>query len=447
MKIEIVEVTDIPKTRQGKAVSVVRLMDRPDMRPIYKQLLAPRSGVPVRSERRDESLPAPATPSLKNMNVVIVTSGHDVTDSRIYSKLACSMAQMQANVTVVGKLEGRDPGQVKLVIVPKPASRLARFVWQPWRCMWAARWLPADIIHFHDAEMLMALPVSKLWWRRAKFIYDVHEDFANLMLIRDWLPRWAKPAVKLVTNAAEKTLALAADAIVGVTPSLADKFSNKEKVVAYNYNARRFFEDAAKLVQEPVKRQFDLVHVGALTLRRAVFLAETIQEFHQMRPNARSLVIGFPPETEKNLRERVPAACLLVGRTPHEKIVGFLANTKIGLDVHPWLGPHLEVALPVKVCEYMAAGCGVVASSMPVLDRLVRPIAKDMDAIRLINGGTPRDYATAAVDMIESIANGADPGSQLRKWALTHMTWENEAVKVAQLYSRLHGKQHAISNH
>jgi len=39
LKIETVEVTEIPKTPQGKTVSVVRLMDRPEMVPIYKKVL------------------------------------------------------------------------------------------------------------------------------------------------------------------------------------------------------------------------------------------------------------------------------------------------------------------------------------------------------------------------------------------------------------------------
>ena len=443
LQIEIVEVTDIPKTPQGKTVSVVRLMDRPDMRPIYEQVLERRQSSlgEKGSECRQDNSSSQATPSLRDMNVVIMTSGHDVTDSRIYSKLACSIAKMQANVTLVGKLEERDPGQVKVLTVPKPASRLTRFLWQPWRCMWAARRLTADIVHFHDAEMLMTLPLAKLWWWRAKFVYDVHEDFANLMLIRDWLPSWAKPIVRLITNCAEKGLALMADAIVGVTPPLADKFPNRERIVAYNYVARRFFDNAAKLAKEPLKRQFDLVHVGALTLKRAIFLADTMQEFHRLRPNACSLVIGFPPETERILRERVPDGCLLVARTPHEKIAGFLGDAKVGLDVHPWLGPHLEVALPVKVCEYMAAGCAVVSSSMPVLDQLVGKAARDTETIILIDGGCPADYARAAINLIDSIETGANPGSQLRQWALTHMTWENEAAKIAQLYLRLQGKQ------
>ena len=443
LEIDIIEVTDIPKTPQGKAVSVVRLMDRPDMQKTYQKLLDVRqiSREHRRLECGRENSHSLSAPLLRQMNVVIMTSGHDVTDSRIYSKLACSIRDSEANVTVVGKLEGKNPGEVKVLSLAKPSSRLTRFLWQPWHCLLAARHIHADIIHFHDAEMLMTLPVAKVWWPRTKFVYDVHEDFANLMLIRDWLPLWAKPIVKVVTNVAEKGLALMADAIVGVTPPLADKFRNKEKIVAYNYVSRRFFDQAAKMAKEPQKREFDLVHLGTLTLRRANFLANTIQEFHRLRPKARSLVIGLLPETEKILHELVPDNCMLLGKTVHEEIPRLLGNTKIGLDVHPWLGAHLEVALPVKVCEYMAAGCGVVSSSMPVLDQLVGKVARDTEAIKLIDGGCPADYARAAINLIDSIENGADPGSQLRLWALAHMTWENEAVKIAQLYLRLQGKQ------
>ncbi len=39
LDIEIVEVTEIPKTPQGKTILVVRLADRPDMREFYEKLL------------------------------------------------------------------------------------------------------------------------------------------------------------------------------------------------------------------------------------------------------------------------------------------------------------------------------------------------------------------------------------------------------------------------
>jgi glycosyltransferase involved in cell wall biosynthesis len=291
----------------------------------------------------------------------------------------------------------------------------------------------------HDAEMLMTLPLARLWWRRSKFIYDAREDFGNLMLVRDWLPSRVKPAVRLLTEIAERGLARLADAIVGVTPALAAKFHHRNKIVAYNFVPDDFFEQAAKTKRDPQQREFDVVHLGTLSLKRAAFLAETLQEFHRLRPHARSLVIGVPGDIEAALRPRVPEDCVLLGKTPHGEIPRLLGNAKVGLDVHPWLGPHLEVALAVKICEYMAAGCAVVASTMPVLNQLLAHAGADSDSIRIIEGGEPLEYARATLRLVEAIERGDDPGARLHALAFQHLRWEGEAVKIAQLYLQLLG--------
>ena len=400
------------------------------------------ASLPTPAEFADKHLEAQCSvePALLGVEVLVITSGHEATDHRVYGKHALSLRDSGANVTVIGALEHGVPGNVPIIAVSKSASRLARFLCQPWRCLWAARNLRADIVHFHDPEMLVTLPVAKLWWRRASFVYDVHEDFANLMLIRDWLPGWIKPLVKKLTDTVEKGLALLADAIVGVTPPLADKFTNKEKIVAYNYISRKFFDAAAKLTIQPNKREFDLVHLGTLNLRRAGFLIEVIEEVHRILPAARSLVIGVSPEIQEAMRQRLPNGCTLIGKVPHGQIPQILGNAKIGLDVHPWLGPHLEVAVPVKVCEYMAAGCAVVTSYMPVLKKVLEEAGVGSNDLRVIDGGNPSDYAQAVVRMLGMIENGADPGARLRKAALGHLVWEKEAVKIAELYRRLLGK-------
>lgn len=372
---------------------------------------------------------------------MIITSGFDLTDHRIYGKQGRSLKRLGADVTLVGTLERGSPSdfEVRMVMVPKSASRLVRFLWQPWRCFWAARREAPDIIHFHNAEMLSILPLAKLWWFGSKFVYDVREDFGNLMVIRDWLPSWAKPIVRVLTTTMEKGLSTLADGIVGVTLPLTNKFNNKNRVAAYNYLSHEFFEYARKTMRQPQDREFDLVHLGTLNMRRAIFLADTIHEFHNLWPKARSLVIGVPPEIERVMRPRIPEGCVLLERTPHEEVCRMLGNAKVGLDVHPWLGPHLKVALAVKVCEYMAAGCAVVASAMPVLNQILAQAKADSDSITIIEGGEPVDYALALVQFVKAIEKGQNPGSKLRDLAFKHMMWEGEAKKIADLYLQLLG--------
>jgi glycosyltransferase involved in cell wall biosynthesis len=376
---------------------------------------------------------------LRSLRLLVITSGHEVNDSRVYGREAKSMRALGAEVTIVGKLERGTAEGVRTLLVPPAGSRLSRFLIQPWRCLWRARKEKADVIHYHDAEMLATLPVARLWWRKAKFVYDVHEDFANLMLIRDWLPRLMKPAVHAATEGFERLFTRFVDGIVGVTPPLAEKFARPYEVVVYNFVPGEFFGRAASSSRPPRDREFDLAHLGTLSSRRAIFLAETLTEFHRLRPAARSIVLGASADILALLKGRVPSACTLLGKVPYSEVAGYLGNAKVGLDVHPWLGPHLEVAVPVKVCEYMASGCGVVSSSMPILDRILRDAGPDADAATIIRGGEPAEYAFAAARTLEAIDGGANPGATLQSLARRHMNWDTEARKLAQFYLELVG--------
>ncbi len=392
------------------------------------------------------STTASGQPPLTGINVLILTSGHDVTDHRIYHKQGKTLSQLGANVTIVGKVERGSPTDVNILAVDAVSSRLARFLLMPWICLWKARWQQADIIHVHDAEMLIVAIPAKLWWWGSKFVYDVHEDFSSLLLIRDWLPQKVRPMVKAAVQLVEKTLAACADAIVGVTAPLAKKFGNADKVAVYNFPSAQFFDGARQVVVPARERRFDVVHVGTLTRQRALFLADTLRAFHEMRPEARSLVVGLTSEHRALMTALVPEHCVLLEKVQHHTIPALVGDCKVGIDVHPWLGPHLKVALPVKVCEYMACGCAVVSSSMPVLDEILGgPEADSLEqSIKILRSVDPAEYARAVLTLVESIDEGADPGGRLFHFAHVHMNWNTEADKLSSLYLRLMGRPCAM---
>lgn len=386
----------------------------------------------------DAALPSP---DLTGVSVLVLTSGHEVLDGRIYDREACGLHGLGAEVVVVGRCTRGTPGEVPVLPIAAASTRLGRFLWAPWRCLLAARGRRPDIVHFHDAEMLAVLPAARLFWRKARFVYDVHEDFGNLMMIRDWLPAPVKPLVRALTNACEKTLARLTHGIVAVTPPLAAKFRGRPSVVAYNYPTGAYFRQAANEARKPAEREYDLVHIGTLNRRRAAFLADVLKEFHRLRPGARSLVVGAEEEVVRSISASLPSGCQVQGKIPYERVPATLGNARVGLDVHPWLTPNLVPALAVKVCEYMAAGCAVVASAMPVLDEVMAGSELEPGSFARICGGEPAEYARAAVRLLEAIGEGADPGAALRRFAERRMSFDGEAVKLGRFFRELVGRE------
>jgi glycosyltransferase involved in cell wall biosynthesis len=375
---------------------------------------------------------------LAGVRVLVLTVGHDVADQRVYGKMAHGVAELGADVTIVGLASQRRPSDVRVMELGGTDSTAIRATIQPWRCLWKARHIPADIVHFHDPELLLVLPAARVVWPRAKFIYDVHEDISQLIRVRDWLPSAFRGMMSLAVGVVEKSLSRLAHGVIGVTGPLTEKFPHSRRATAYNFVTSDYFKLAEKSVRPFAEREYEIAHLGALRRRRAEFLAAALAEFHRRRPGTRSIVFGCSTDIIDELRAMLPAECEVRGRLPHDEIPQILGNSKIGLDVHPWREPHLEVALPVKVCEYMACECGVVSSAMPVLSELCREGSPP--GLQIISGGQPVDYAEQAIRLLGDIESHPSFAVQNREFALRRMNWDVEIGKVADLYLSLLGR-------
>ena len=240
-----------------------------------------------------------------------------------------------------------------------------------------------------------------------------------------------------MTATCEKLLARLAHGVVAVTPPLAEAFPHRHKVSAMNFPTAEFLDVAGAARKDPPHRTYDFVHLGTLNERRALFLAEMAREFHTMRPGSRSLIVGTSNEILEFLRGRLPEGCQLQGMVAHDEVPRLLGDARVGIDVHPWLDRHLQPALAVKICEYMAAGCAVVASWMPVLADILGRSSSSSTGVTIIRGGAPGDYAAAVSGFLDRIDAGEDPGEGARQFATGHMRWEPEAMNIATLYRAL----------
>ena len=213
---------------------------------------------------------------LAGIRVLIVTSSHEATDHRIRDKEARSLAAAGASVTIIGANPhaGEADNGIMIVEAPKATARLERFLRQPWRCGSLTSSLSADVIHLHDPELLQIVPLLRLRHSRATIIYDVHEDFPELVRIRDYLPNFCRVLMPRAVNLVEKSLARTVDGVIAVTPHLAVRFKNRYREALYNFPSRRFYDRAMQFSIPPAARTYDLVHLGTLSAARARFLAK-----------------------------------------------------------------------------------------------------------------------------------------------------------------------------
>ncbi|GJQ22983.1 MAG: glycosyltransferase [Planctomycetia bacterium] len=376
---------------------------------------------------------------LNGVQVIILTTGHHATDHRIYDKEACGLSALGASVTIIGNHPDKKlpTNNIKIVNIPAPGNRIQRFLQQSWHCWRISSQYKADILHIQDAELLQIIPWIRLKRPHVKIVYDVHEDFANLMKIRSYLPKFLKPLVAMIVNKMEKGLARFVHGIVGVTQPLTDRFSNRHRIAVYNFPSQRFYDYARSVCKPITEREYDLIHLGTLSDQRALFLVDTLQKLHRQRIGTRTLITGVHEHIFNKIRALLPSGCELECQIPYDQVPLRLGNARVGLDVHPFRTANLEVAVPVKIFEYMACGCGVVTSKMPVLNDLLVTDSINSKDIISINGGTPEMYATAIINMLDRINNGDDVGKRLQKAAQQKYVWEREAEKLANFYLKL----------
>lgn len=369
--------------------------------------------------------------------IVLLSSGHPALDHRVFYKEAVSLARRFERVRVVAT-HPRDEvvDGVRVTGLPPYRSRLERFLVRPLQCYAAARGPGPRVVILQDAELLVWAPLARilLRWR---VIYDAHEDYARLILRRTWIP---SPIRRLLSSlgALEKLLARHCDGVIAATDVLVDQFAGKRRVALYNLPTEEFVRRAGEEARPVAERTYDLVHLGTLSDERLSFLIELLKELGRRRPSTRTLVIGLKGQQAERLARSLPAAQLAVREhVDYRDIPSVLGTCRVGLDVHPILYPHLECAVPVKVFEYIAAGCGVVTSYLPELHR--RLGEDGASCVITVFEPVPARYAEEIARLVDTPGLLDEHRGELLRLARERWNWSEEEKKLIRFVSEIAG--------
>lgn len=368
--------------------------------------------------------------------VCILVTVHSTFDTRIFHKQARTLVRAGYDVTLIAQHDKDEiVNGVNIIALPRPRSRFRRFFGLTWQAFRLALHQRADVYHFHDPELLPIGILLKLF-THAKVIYDVHEDYRQIIRLKHWIPKPIRGFVANLVGYIEVIGGSIFDAVITVNEFIKVRFSSDKVVVIKNYPLL----DLEGNDSNPVRSGSDikLIYVGGLNRGRGIYEMIKAMTYLDRCRNVRLRLLGRFDEldeldTEKKIRT-LPGfkQTELVGCIPHPQVYDYLHTSHIGLVcLHPVGGYPLS--LPVKLFEYMAAGLPVIASEFPLWKEIIEGNRCGLTVDPL----NPRGIAKAIEYLIEHPELRQEMGANGRRAVQEKYNWEQESKKLLNLYARL----------
>lgn len=343
------------------------------------------------------------------MRVVIATVVHHPEDARIRHRQIESLLDFGAEITYIAPAGdiGLD-SRIHRRIVPRASGRNRL---PALRGAWAAlreETPRADITVVHDPELVLAaraIDGPKVW--------DVHEDTAEQLADKPYLPRTARPLVRLLARQLESR----------------GESRFKLLIAESSYAAR--FPDAT-LVRNSVRPNRNNVPPGR---NRAVYLGrvswgrgtEAINAIAVGLPQGMRLEVIGPVDPDVKIAPDVEYR----GFVPNNQALGYLPGATAGLSLLRDL-PNYRHSMPTKILEYLAAGIPVISTPLP----------EAVEIIERFECGVivPFDDPSATIEALRFLRQEDSTrirfGANGRRAVIQHFNWRVDELKFINTLRR-----------
>jgi len=285
----------------------------------------------------------------------------------------------------------------------------------------------ADVYHFHDPELIFLGLTLKLLKPAAAVVYDVHEDYPSMMLVKHWLPKPLRPIISLAARLANKGSGLCLDGIVTADPSVQREFqavAGNKSIVYYNFPTTYLFNQNQGELPQP---EADLVYIGGMSARSGIFvLLDALSTLLRqgIRPTVRLAGYTDGEEGLRAIREGIENRGLngqveLSGRIPHSQVPAWIRSGRIGLVTLPPIAKFMK-NIPSKIFEYWACGLPVIASDLPP----IRQFLSHRENGLLFDSSSSIDLARNIRWLMERPDQGKEMG--LRGSHQVYTSWNND---------------------
>jgi glycosyltransferase involved in cell wall biosynthesis len=358
--------------------------------------------------------------------ILHLSTVHPVDDLRIFRKEVRSLRQAGYDVTMAGVRSEPHPGDLEPAIIFEPVTaRSRRFRASMARTIETCRKVRPDILHFHDPEILPALPFVRRYC--GAIIYDSHEFLSEAVQHKEYLPAFLRPLIGFTVGMIERALLHFVDAIVVPTPHMANYFNRfgKPVIQAANYPVRTSLPE----FYGAEGREEAAIYTGGLARVRGLI---QMVEASAMSGIALHLAGSTDGEGQAFLAHGVPPQVDVHGYVSHTESLKLQAKARLGMSL---LQPHKQYfnAIPTKVFEFLAAGLIVISSDFPFL----RQLFADFRTIKFVDPQNVPQIADAMREGVAEYGASAEALRESRERVLQHFTWEAQAERLLQLYGQL----------
>ena len=330
------------------------------------------------------------------------------------------------SIIVLSEGETYNDNNVTYLGFKKAKNRIRRFLFSSRNLANIASKIDADIVQLHSPELL--LYAKKIKQTGKKVIFDSHEFYSKQILIKPYIPLFARNFISKLYGSFEKRMCSKVDAVIYPCT-----YDGKNIFEGYNRNMIKIENYSSSIEPKAsTKKDNRVVYAGGLCEERGFFdMCEAI-----LSTTGELVLCGRDISTEesKYIEEKDTDKIHYCGSLDRQALFDMYSTCSIGISVLHDVGQYSSCDnMSTKIYEYMQCGLPVIFSGFPFAKKVNDKYHFGIP----VNPGNVHEISEAIQYLLDNPEEAKRMGDNGRRAVEQEFSWEIEEKKLLALYEAL----------